>query len=119
AQRALDLALTGEPGATNGAAMISGVSFEHPDLAFDFAVAHREQVDRLVDSTSRARYYPRLGAGSRRVETAAKIRAFAQRHLDPRSRREAETAAVGIETRARLREARLPHVNAWLLQRGI
>lgn len=119
ARRALDMALTDEPGATNGAAMISGVSVEHPDLAFDFAVAHRAAVDQRVDSTSRARYYPRLGAGSRKVETAANIRAFAERHLDSRSRREAETAAVGIETRARLRDARLPHVEAWLRQRGI
>jgi aminopeptidase N len=57
AKRALDMALTDEPGATNSAGMISSVSREHPELAFDFAVAHREQVDTLVDSTSRARYY--------------------------------------------------------------
>jgi len=51
------MALTDEPGATNSASMIGIVAREHPDMAFDFAVAHHEQVDTLVDSTSRARYY--------------------------------------------------------------
>lgn len=59
-----DMAMTDKPGATNSAGMISRVSWEHPDLAFDFAVAHREQVDKLVDSTSRARYYPGLGGAA-------------------------------------------------------
>jgi aminopeptidase N len=55
AQRALDLALTDEPGATNSSQIIGSVAAGHPDLAFDFAVAHREQVEPLVDSSSRAR----------------------------------------------------------------
>jgi len=62
AQRALDLALTAEPGATNSAGMIRGVSWRHPEMAYDFAMAHRAQVDKLVDSTSGGRYYPSLAA---------------------------------------------------------
>src|SRR6185437_1628628 len=62
AQRALDLALTAEPGATNSAGMIRGVSWRHPEMAYDFAMAHRAQVDKLVDSTSGGRYYPSLGS---------------------------------------------------------
>src|SRR6185437_1143321 len=50
AQHALDLALTAEPGATNSAGMIRGVSWRHPEMAYDFAMAHRAQVDKLVDS---------------------------------------------------------------------
>lgn len=77
AKRALDMALTpDEPGViANSAGMISAVSREHPELAFDFAVAHRAQVDTLVDSTSRARYYPMLGASSSKPEMADKIAA--------------------------------------------
>ncbi|WP_425501723.1 M1 family metallopeptidase [Pseudoxanthomonas koreensis] len=116
ARRALAMALTGEPGATNGAAMIGAVSREHPELAFDFAVEHRGQVDALVDSTSRARYYPGLGAGSSKLETAAKIQAFAEQHIAPTSRRDAQTAIAGIQTRARLREQRRPQIDAWLAQ---
>ncbi|WP_330946943.1 M1 family metallopeptidase [Thermomonas sp. LB-4] len=119
AQRALDMALTDEPGATNGAAMISAVSWEHPDLAFDFAVAHREQVDGLVDSTSRARFYPGLGSSARELSMVAKINAFADAHIAPTSRRDAERVVNGIQTRIKLRQQRLPQVDAWLKQKGV
>jgi aminopeptidase N len=118
AQRALDLALTDEPGATNSAGMISTVSRRHPDLAFDFAVAHREQVDKLVDSTSRSRYYPGLGGGSRDLAMIGKIKTFADAHIAPTSRRAAETAIAGIEYRAKLRKDRLPEIDAWLKKNG-
>ncbi|MFT4196637.1 MAG: M1 family metallopeptidase [Pseudoxanthomonas sp.] len=117
AQRALDMALTDEPGATTGAGMIGAVAREHPELAFDFAVAHREQVDTLVDSTSRARYYPMLGAGSAKLETAAKIQAFADQYIAATSRRDAQTAIGAIQTRVKLRQQRRPQIDAWLEQR--
>lgn len=116
ARRALDMALTDEPGATNSAGMISSVAREHPELAFDFAVAHREQVDTLVDSTSRARYYPMLGAGSSKPEMADKIQAFAEQHIAESSRRDAQTAISGIQTRIKLRAQRRPQIDAWLKQ---
>ena len=40
--------------ATNSAAMIASVAERHPDLAFDFALAHRDRVDRLVDRSTSA-----------------------------------------------------------------
>ena len=116
ARRALAMALTAEPGATNSAAMIGAVAREHPELAFDFALEHLEQVDTLVDASSRARYYPRLGADSSKLETAAKIQAFAEQHLAPTSRRDAETAIAGIQSRVKLREQRRPQIDAWLQQ---
>jgi len=118
AQRALDMALTDEPGATNGAGMISAVSWEHPDMAFDFAVAHREQVDKLVDTTSRARYYPGLGSGAYDLAMVDKIRAFADKYIAPTSRRSAETAIASIQTRLKLRAQQLPQVEAWLRENG-
>ncbi len=119
AQRALDMALTDEPGATNAAGMISRVSGEHADMAFDFALAHREQVDKLVDSTSRARYYPGLGGSSNDLKMVDKIKAFAEAHIAPTSRRDAETVIVAIETRIKLRARRLPQIDAWLKQQGV
>ena len=119
AQRALDLALTDEPGATNGAGMISAVSWEHPDLAFDFAVAHREKINTLVDTTSLARYYPGLGRASIDPKMVDKIRAFAEAYIAPTSRRESEQAILGIQTRIKLRQRRLPQIDAWLKQQGV
>ncbi len=118
AQRALDMALTEEPGATNSAGMIGSVSREHADMAFDFAVAHREQVDKLVDSTSRARYYPGLGSSASDLAMVDKIKAFADKHIAPTSRRSAETAMSSIRTRVKLRAERLPQIDAWLEKNG-
>ncbi|WP_369976474.1 M1 family metallopeptidase [Xanthomonas bundabergensis] len=117
AQRALEMALTDEPGATNSASMISSVASEHPDLAFDFAVAHRTRVDTLIDTTSRARYYPYLGAGSVDLKMVDKIQAYAQRYLAATSRRDAEAAIADIRTRVRLRAQRVPQIKAWLAGR--
>jgi aminopeptidase N len=117
AKRALDLALTDEPGATNSAGMISRVSGEHPDLAFDFAVAHREQVDKLVDSTSRSRYYPGLGSGSRDPKMIDKLNAFADAHIAKSSRRATDTAIASIQYRREVVEKRLPQITAWLAKR--
>ncbi len=114
AQKALDMALTDEPGATNSAGMIRAVAGEYPDMAFDFAVAHREQVDQLVDSTSRSRYYPGLGGGSDKPEMVQKLKDFADKYIAPTSRRDTETAIAGIETRIKLNAARRPQIDAWL-----
>ena len=118
AQRALDMALTDEPGATNSASMIASVSREHSEMAFDFAVAHLDQVDKLVDSTSRARYYPGLGYGAKDLKMVDKIKAFADAHIAPTSRREAETVMGSIQTRVKLRAQRLPQIDAWLKKHG-
>ncbi|MEO0061784.1 MAG: hypothetical protein RLZZ08_344 [Pseudomonadota bacterium] len=63
-QRALDLSLTGEAGTTS-AAIITEVAENQPELAFDFVMAHRAKVETLVDSSGRARFIARLGAGSK------------------------------------------------------
>ncbi len=114
AQQALDLALTTEPGATNSAGMIRVVAFRHPDMAFDFAVAHRGQVDKLVDSTSSSRYYPALGANSLKPEMIDKIKAFADAHIAKSSQRVANSVIANIQYRMMIRNDRLSDVDAWL-----
>ncbi|HMH67162.1 MAG TPA: ERAP1-like C-terminal domain-containing protein, partial [Pinirhizobacter sp.] len=117
-QRALDLALTDEPGATNSAGMISIVGRNHPDMAFDFAVAHKAQVDKLVDSTSSARYYPGIGSSSFDPAMPGKVQAFAEKYISPTSRRGAETVIANIKYRTQVRSERLPAVDAWLKKNG-
>lgn len=118
AQRALDLALTDEPGATNSAGMISSVARQHPELGFDFALAHREQVDKLVDGSSHSRYYPALGSSSFNPAMVDKINAYANQYLEPGSRRDAETAVANVKYRIMVRNDRLPDVDAWLSKNG-
>ena len=77
AQRALDLALTGEAG-TSSSRIISAVAAEHPELAFDFAIANRGRVEQLVDNSARARYFANLAQASRdqaTFERLARLRA--------------------------------------------
>jgi aminopeptidase N len=117
AKRALALALTGEPGATNSAGMIRGVSWHHPELAYDFAMAHRAQVDKLVDSTSSSRYYPSLGGSSFDPAMIDKIKAY-EATIAPGARRPADTVIANIRYGMMVRSQRLPAVDAWLAKQG-
>lgn len=118
ARRALELALTDEPGATNSAGMIGAVAGRHPDMAFDFAVAHRAQVETLVDASSQARYYPALGGGSSDRAMIGKLRAFAEAHIPASARNATETSIANIEYRIKVREQRIPAIVAWLEKNG-
>ena len=116
AQRALDLALTDEPGETNTAGMIDAVGELHPALAFDFAMANREAIDKRVDFTSRSRYYPALADSSSDPAMVGKIRAYAEQHLAPGSRRSAEMAVGAVQQRVAIQTQRLAQVQAWLAE---
>lgn len=118
AQRALDLALTDEPGATNSAGMIGAVAGQHPDMAFDFAVQHHAEIETLVDASSQARYYPGIGGGSSDRAMIAKLRGFAQAHIPESARNATETAIANIEYRLQVREQRMPAIGAWLERNG-
>ncbi|HEX9964036.1 MAG TPA: M1 family metallopeptidase [Allosphingosinicella sp.] len=114
AQRALDLALTDEPGATTSAGLISAVADEHPDLAFDFAIRNREKVEGLVDISSRSRYLAGLGGGSADPAMVARLEDFATRHMTPQSRGRVDVAIASIRDRVRVRTTRLPDITKWL-----
>jgi hypothetical protein len=114
AHRALDLALTPEPGATISAGMIARVAKEHPDLAFDFALAHMAAVDEKIDAPSRSRYYASLAGPSADPAMVGKLTAYATAHLEERSRRDTETAVANIKDRIRVRRQVLPAIDAWL-----
>jgi aminopeptidase N len=113
AQRALDLALTDEPGPTTSPNIIGAVAGQHPDLAFDFALAHRERVESLVDASSRSRYLPGLAAGSSDSATIAKLEDFAARSMTPQSRRPADIAIAAIRDRVKVHQERLPDIGRW------
>jgi aminopeptidase N len=113
ARRALELALTPEPGATTSSGIISVVAARHPELAYDFALQNREAVGNLVDVASRSRYFPQLAAGSANPATIAKLQDYATRYMTPESRRPADQAIVAIQERVRVRQTRLPDITRW------
>jgi aminopeptidase N len=117
AHRALDLALEGEAGPTAAGSMIAAVARRHPELAFDFALAHLEQVERVVDASSRSRYFPRLAAASIDPAMPGKLLSYANAHLDPSARHDAEEAIANISYRIAVKDQRLPAIDAWLAAR--
>jgi aminopeptidase N len=116
AQAAMEIAMTDEPGATISAGMLGGVAGEHPDMAFDFAIAHMDKVNLRVDAPSRSRYFPGLGGGSADVAMINKLNNYASANLAPEARRDVEIAIAGIKYRIQLRAERLPAIDAWLAQ---
>jgi len=118
AQRALELALTDEPSITSSASMIREVGGEHPDLAFDFAIAHLAQMDKRVDAASRSGYFPHLATGSADPAMLLKLRAYAKQHLSAEAQGDTNTAIASIEYRIKVRAKRLPQIDAWLAKHG-
>jgi aminopeptidase N len=118
AERALQLALTDEPGLTNSAAMISMVAQRYPDMAVDFALAHLEQINQRVDASSRSRYFARLAHGSSNPAMVVKLQDYAHANLAPGSRGDVEAAIAAIRDRIKVNAARLPEIDAWLANNG-
>ena len=112
--KALELAMTEEPGATNSAGMIDNVAYHHPDFAFDFCIAHLSQLDKLVDSSSRSRYLPRIASGSAQPSMINKLNSYAKAHLPVSARRDVDTAIANIQFQIKVRTQRLPEIDAWL-----
>jgi hypothetical protein len=118
ARRALELALTDEPGATNSPAMIAEVAELHPDLAFEFAIAHMDTINERIDASSRSVYFPFLASTSYLPATIGKVEAYAKAHLAPTSRRSAETTVANIKARIKVRNERLRAIDEWLASRS-
>jgi len=114
AERALQLALTDEPGLTNSAAMISAVAQRYPDMALDFALANTAKINERVDASSRSRYFARLAMGSSNPATIDKLKGYAQASLAASSRGDVEAAIAAIQDRIKTNAARLPEIDAWL-----
>ncbi|HEY7641135.1 MAG TPA: M1 family metallopeptidase [Steroidobacteraceae bacterium] len=118
AKRALDLSLTDEPGPTNTPAMIADVASLHPELAFDFALAHVSAVNERVDASSRSSYFPALASTSHDPAMIDKVDAYAKKNLAPTARRVAETVVASIKDHIRVRRDRLKAIDEWLAHRS-
>ena len=114
ADQALKLALTEEPGPTISPGMIGAVSGNHPDKAFDFALANLPKVETLVDFASRSEFLANLGSGSDDPAMVQKLDDYAKKHLNADSRKPVDQAIVRIKTRL-ANEVRIKAgVAAWL-----
>ncbi|CAN7277332.1 M1 family metallopeptidase [Phenylobacterium sp. LjRoot219] len=113
ADRALALALSGEPPPTTAPAIIAAVAVLHPDKAFDFAVAHRAEVEALLEPTSRTTFIANLARGSRDKAMLKKLDAFADT-VPASSRSEVRKAATEIRNRRDFADRGLAEIDRWL-----
>ncbi|MET4664738.1 puromycin-sensitive aminopeptidase [Sphingomonas sp. PvP056] len=113
ARRALALLETDRFTAPQKASLLRAVANEHPDMAFDYAVAHIALVNTLVETSTRAGFVAGLGAGSDDPAMPAKINAFATANL-PAEARGAATRIVSTMAARRQVDARIrDDVAAW------
>ena len=108
ARRALDLALTDEPGSTVSSGMISAVARDHPEMALDFALGHLTAVRKLVDTSGWSRFLASLGSGSRKQATIDKLKLYAREHVAVSDRKPIARVTGTIATRI----AQLPRMKA-------
>ncbi|MGX7896371.1 M1 family metallopeptidase [Tsuneonella sp. HG222] len=76
ARKALALAMSEQVGATNAAQILRRVSTIHPDLAYDFALARRAEVEALVDDSSKPGFLAALADGSKNPAMIGKLEAL-------------------------------------------
>jgi len=86
AQRALDLLKTGDFTAPQKASLIQSVAGGHSDMAFDFAVANKDLINGLLETSTAAGFIVGLGRGSNDPAMPDKIKAYADANLPAAAR---------------------------------
>ncbi|MDQ3245918.1 MAG: M1 family metallopeptidase [Pseudomonadota bacterium] len=116
ARRALELAITKEPGPTVSPGIISAVAAEHPTLALDFVLAHPREIAPLIDLSARSRFVANMVAGANDPTLIPKLQTYAEANLGPADRKPVERSIGQIQWRAenepRIRAETLDWLNA-------
>jgi len=114
ARRALNLALTDEPGKTVSAGIIGAVAGRHPDLALDFVLAHWAEVQKFVDLSAQSRFIGRLASGSHNEATIARLESYAQANIAASDRKPIDQAITIIRVRLANEPRITSEARAWL-----
>ncbi len=114
AQKALDLLKTDVLTAQQKPVILRAVAGEHPDLAFDYAVANADLVNGFLEASTRAGYIVGLGAGSNDPAMPGKITAYAEKNLPEGSRGGMKRALAIIAVRKAAADRLRAGVTAWV-----
>ena len=93
--------------------MIRQVAEQHGDLAFAFAMAHRTQIDALLDDSARANYFARLAGTARDPATLGALETYAA-SLRPDQRKPVERTLGQIRQRLADEAMQVAGIKAWL-----
>jgi len=114
ARRALDLALTEEPGKTVSAGIMTAVAEEHPRLALEFVLAHLKQVNELIDISGRSRFMQRLTQNSGDAALIPILEGYASKNLAPTDRKPIDQAIDRIRFDVGRRKRNAAQIVEWL-----
>ncbi|MEJ0058575.1 MAG: M1 family metallopeptidase [Terricaulis sp.] len=118
AARALAIAFDEDVNAALGTDIIDDVAYAHSRVAWDFAVAHPDELSARLDPLSRVGYLPRLTRFSVDPTLLADLRTHIDTQVPADLRRGQETAYGRFAERLRLRTERLPELDTWLATRS-
>jgi len=114
AARSLDVAISSEVPLTIGLSMVRRVAADNPDLAWRFALDHRDVLDEKLGPMERLGFYPSLVVTSTDPQRLTDLRAFIERNIPENARQSAERSYAELAFRLKIREERLPEVDQWL-----
>ena len=94
--------------------LLRAISYKHPEMAFDWAVAHRALADSYIEEGGRPGFIVGLGSLSNDPSMPGKIEAFAAKYLGPGERAGADRALTTIAVRNATAARLHPAVTTWL-----
>lgn len=116
ARRSLELLKTDTFTPPQRASLLRAISAQHPDLAFDWAVANRALVDGFTEESQRAAYIVGLGGASNDPAMPGKITAFAEKNIPESGRAGAQRTVAFIGVRKVTADRLRPATQRWLGQ---
>jgi aminopeptidase N len=118
AARALELAFDPAVPFVLGPDMIAAVAVLHPRLAWDFAAAHRADLDPRLDPLAALTFVARLAGGGHDTALQRDLRAYIDRDVPSEVRSVSESQYLRLSERLMIRAERLPELDSWLRTHG-
>jgi aminopeptidase N len=118
AARALELAFDPALPFVLGPDMIADVAVLHPRLAWDFAAAHRAELNPRLDPLAAMQFVARLAGGGHDAALQRDLRAYIDREVPSEVRSISESQYLRLAERLMIRAERLPELDAWLRTHG-
>jgi aminopeptidase N len=114
AASALRMAVSPQVPANLATVIVASIGREHPDQAWDFAVANRDALLRSADAVGRNRALASVVAGSSEARHADMMEQYVGQNFGPDALVEARRVGNGIRVRAAQKARLLPQVRAAL-----
>lgn len=103
---------------SQGPQMITTIAERHPQLAWRFAAEHQRELGERLDSLSRVEFQPNVAANGYDRQMLGDLRRYIDTQVPADVRRDVEGDYLRLQERIRLREQRIPDLDAWLRTYG-